>query len=99
MARPGVVPDQGDVRVPARDVGPLELRPHPRRSDPGALVEGATALHAVAAARHRVCRRLEDQWRRLTCRPLRTCARTAMRGALTVRRLRSSCARYSARWR
>ena len=94
---PGLVPDQGDVRLPARDLGPLELRPHPRRSDPRAVVEGADAGDAAAAHRHGVRRCLEDQWRRLRCRPSRTCARSAMPAARAEPTSSSSCARFSAR--
>ena len=69
-----LVPAQGDVPVPARDVDPLELRPHPRRSDSGALLEGAAAVNAGAARRDRHRGRLEAE-----CRQLRRVRRTAQR--------------------
>ena len=42
---PGVVPRQGDVHLPARDLGALELRADPRRPDPRHLVEAPAARH------------------------------------------------------
>src|SRR5919109_1402206 len=49
-------------------LGALELRPHPRGPDPGALVEGAASGHARAARRHRRRCRLEGKCRGLRCR-------------------------------
>ena len=65
VARPGLVPDQGDVRLPAGHVGPLELRAHPRRPDSRALLEGAAAVDAAAAPRDGARGGLEGQCRRL----------------------------------
>ena len=61
-----------------------------------AVVEGAAAGDAAAAAGHGDRRRLEDQWRCLRCRPSRRApVRDARRTAAPT--LRSSCARSSAR--
>ena len=60
MARTRLVPAEGDVRVPAHHVGAMELRPHSRRSDPCAVVEGAAAVDPAAAHRHGARRGLED---------------------------------------
>ena len=56
---PGVVPPQGDVRLPARDVDALELRADPRGPDPRHLVEAAAArdAHLVDGDRGRGRRR------------------------------------------
>ena len=59
---PDLVPAEGDLHVPRRDVDPLELRPHSRRPDPRALVEGAVARDAGAADQHGGRRGVEDWW-------------------------------------
>ena len=43
-----VVPAQGDVRLPARDLDPLELRAHPGGPDPRHLLEAAPAREPAA---------------------------------------------------
>ncbi len=61
VARPALVPAQGDVRLPGRHLGALVLRAHPGRSDPGHLVEAAAAHLAGPAAGHRLRRRLPER--------------------------------------
>ncbi len=62
--RRAVVPAQGHVHLPGRHLGPLVLRAHPGRSDPGHLVEAAPAHLARAAAGDRLRgRRPERRWR------------------------------------
>ena len=46
VAGAGLVPPQGHVHLPARDLGALELRADPRGPDPRHLVEAAAAGHA-----------------------------------------------------
>ncbi len=65
LARAGLVPAQGAPLLPPAHVGALELRPHPRRPDPGDLLEAAAAGDAAAGGRHGSGRRLEV----LTCKP------------------------------
>src|SRR4029079_12558601 len=57
LARPGLVPVQGAVRVPAPHLGAMELRPHPRRPDPARVLEADAAGDAAAA----VCDRGRDR--------------------------------------
>src|SRR4029079_15101188 len=57
LARPGLVPVQGAVRVPAPHLGAMELRPHPRRPDPARVLEADAAGDAAAA----VCDRGGDR--------------------------------------